>query len=80
MVKVTKAIATPVKKEMDRWEIESALSTLKRADEIRKDPKMMMHVAKHAQEQIKALGGIVTSGKTPARTLAKPPVRTLKRK
>jgi len=80
MAKVTKAIATPAKKEMDRWEIESALSTLKRADEIRKDPKMMSHVAKHAQEQIKALGGIVTAGKAPARTLVKPPVRTLKRK
>ena len=75
MAKVSKAIA-PIKKEMDRWEIESALSTLKRADEIRKDPRMMGHVQKLAQEQIKALGGFVA----PARTLAKAPVRTLKRK
>jgi len=75
-----KTIGTPVKKEMERWEIESALSTLKRADEIRKDPKMMGHVQKLAQEQIKALGGFVTSSKAPARTLAKSPVRTLKRK
>lgn len=80
MTKVSKARATPVKKEMDRWEIESALSTLKRADEIRKDPRMMGHVQKLAQEQIKALGGFVTPGKAPARTLAKAPVRTLKRK
>jgi hypothetical protein len=80
MAKVTKAIITPAKKEMDRWEIESALSTLKRADEIRKDPKMMSHVAKHAQEQIKALGGIVTAGKAPAGKTVARPVRTLKRK
>lgn len=74
------ALKVTPSKEMDRWEIESALSTLKRADEIRKDPKMMGHVQKLAQEQIKALGGFVTPGKAPARTLAKPPVRTLKRK
>lgn len=80
MAKVGKTIATPIKKEIDRWEIESALSTLKRADEIRKDPKMMSHVQKLAQEQIKALGGFVTSGKAPARTLTRTPARTLKRK
>jgi len=80
MAKVSKPIASPAKKEMDRWEIESALSTLKRADEIRKNPSMMGQVQKLAQEQIKALGGFVTPSKAPARTLVKPPVRTLKRK
>ena len=81
MTKVTKTIAAPVKKEMDRWEIESALSTLKRAEEIKKDPKMMGHVQKLAQDQIKALGGFVTPGKAPAgKTLARPATRTLKRK
>ena len=80
MAKVTKPIASPAKKEMDRWEIESALSTLKRADEIRKNPNMMGQVQKLAQEQIKALGGFVTSGKAPAAKTVARPVRTLKRK
>jgi hypothetical protein len=46
--------ATP-KAEMRKWEIESALSTLKRADEIRKDAKMMNDVKKLAQEQMSVL-------------------------
>jgi hypothetical protein len=46
--------ATP-KAEMRKWEIESALSTLKRADEIRKDAKMMTDVKKLAQEQMSVL-------------------------
>ena len=46
--------ATP-KAEMRKWEIESALSTLKRADEIRKDTKMMNDVKKLAQEQMSVL-------------------------
>lgn len=47
-------VATP-KAEMRKWEIESALSTLKRADEIRKDTKMMNDVKKLAQEQMSVL-------------------------
>jgi RPA family protein len=43
------------KAEMRKWEIESALSTLKRADEIRKDTKMMADVKKLAQEQMSVL-------------------------
>jgi len=46
--------ATP-KVEMRKWEIESALSTLKRADEIRKNTKMMNDVKKLAQEQMNVL-------------------------
>ena len=55
---------TPAKKSMvissapkieRKWEIESALSTLKRADEIRKDTKMMNDVKKLAQEQMNVL-------------------------
>jgi hypothetical protein len=66
--KTTTAKKTPVKKastgmtipatpkaEMRKWEIESALSTLKRADEIRKDAKMMNDVKKLAQEQMSVL-------------------------
>ena len=43
------------KAEQRKWEIESALSTLKRADEIRKDAKMMNDVKKLAQEQMSVL-------------------------
>ena len=43
------------KAEMRKWEIESALNTLKRADEIRKDAKMMGDVKKLAQEQMNVL-------------------------
>jgi hypothetical protein len=49
-----KVLASP-KAEMRKWEIESALSTLKRADEIRKDAKMMNDVKKLAQEQMSVL-------------------------
>ena len=38
-----------------RWEAEDALRTLNRADEIRKNAKLMGQVRKVAQEQIKAL-------------------------
>ena len=37
------------KADMRKWEVESALSTLKRADEIRKNTKMMADVKKLAQ-------------------------------
>jgi hypothetical protein len=48
-------ISAAPKAEMRKWEIESALSTLKRADEIRKDAKMMNDVKKLAQEQMSVL-------------------------
>jgi len=40
---------------MRKWEVESALSTLKRADEIRNNTKMMADVKKLAQEQMNVL-------------------------
>ena len=66
--KTTGLKVTP-SKEMEKWEIESALSTLRRADEIRKDPRMMTKVKSLAQEQIKALGGVVGGTAKPVRTL-----------
>ena len=48
-------ISAAPKAEMRKWEIESALSTLKRADEIRKNTKMMADVKKLAQEQMNVL-------------------------
>jgi hypothetical protein len=67
--KATTAKTTPAKKasslgisimggnknDMRKWEVESALSTLKRADEIRKNTKMMADVKKLAQEQMNVL-------------------------
>jgi hypothetical protein len=52
------SISAPAKAEMRKWEIESALSTLKRADEIRKDTKIMNDVKKLAQEQMGILKNI----------------------
>ena len=53
--KKSMVISSAPKVEMRKWEIESALSTLKRADEIRKDTKMMNDVKKLAQEQMNVL-------------------------
>lgn len=50
-----RSISVTPKAEMRKWEIESALSTLKRADEIRKNTKMMADVKKLAQEQMSVL-------------------------
>ena len=50
------------KADMKKWEVESALSTLKRADEIRKNTKMMADVKKLAQEQVNVLNNF-TKGK-----------------
>jgi hypothetical protein len=74
--KTTTAKTTPAKKssslgisimggnknDMRKWEVESALSTLKRADEIRKNTKMMADVKKLAQEQVNVLNNF-TKGK-----------------
>lgn len=57
--KTSSSISMPAKAEMRKWEIESAMNTLRRAEEIRKDAKMMNDVKKLAQEQIKMLGGMV---------------------
>jgi len=43
------------KADMRKWEVESALSTLKRADEIRQNAKMMADIKKLAQEQVNVL-------------------------
>ena len=56
--KSSPTVSSSSKAEMRKWEIESALSTLKRADEIRKDTKMMNDVKKLAQEQMSVLKNI----------------------
>jgi hypothetical protein len=52
-----KVSATP-KAEMRKWEIESAMSTLRRAAEIQKDAKMMADVKKAALEQAKMFNNL----------------------
>lgn len=49
-----KISATP-KAEMRKWEIQSDLEALKRADEIRKDAKRMSDVKALAQQQMNIL-------------------------
>ena len=46
----------------DEWEIEDALRTLTRAEEIRKDPKMMAKVRKMAKEKIERMKSLATVG------------------
>ena len=62
----------PSKTEMRKWEVESALSTLQRAEEIKKNASLMRDVkkaAKSQEDQLMKLGGAVTS------TTRKSPVR-----
>ena len=67
------------KKEMRQFEIQSAMSTLRRAEEIKKDSKLMADVKKAAMEEVKNLQSLAGGSSTPAkRTL--PRRRTLKRK
>jgi hypothetical protein len=61
--KSSPVVSMSSKAEMRKWEVESAMNTLRRADEIRKDAKMMGDVKKLAQEQIKMLGGIANPKK-----------------
>ena len=48
------------KADMRKYEIESAMSTLKRAAEIQKDTKMMADVKKAALEQAKMFNNLAT--------------------
>ena len=62
----------PTKTEMRKWEVESTLSTLQRAEEIKKNASLMRDVKKAAKSQadkLMKLGGAVTS------TTRKSPVR-----
>ena len=49
----TVSIGIGSKAEMRKWEVESAMSTLKRAAEIQRDSKLMSDVKKMAMEQAK---------------------------
>jgi len=49
------SVSATSKAEMRKWEVESALSCLKRAEDIRKDKKMMTDISKLAEEQMSVL-------------------------
>jgi hypothetical protein len=53
------------KADMRKWEVESAMSTLKRADEIRKDAKLMNEVKSYAKEQVQMLSKMIGGRTTP---------------
>ena len=46
-----------------KWQVESAVNTLKRADEIRNDKSLMRDVTKHVQQTHKAIVGTPTKRK-----------------
>ena len=52
-----------VRSEMDKWGIENAMSTIQRAVEIQKNPKLMQQVKKMAADKVRDLDGIA-KGKT----------------
>lgn len=47
----------------DRWRARDALSTLTRADEIRRDKALMRDVKAEAKAQIKTVGRVLTPNK-----------------
>jgi len=76
MIKITNMMN---KKEMREFEVQSAMSTLQRAQEIQKNSKLMADVRKAAMAEVKKLQTIAgKSSATPKKTL--PRKKTLKRK
>ena len=75
MIKLTNM----TKKDMREFEVQSAMSTLQRAQEIQKDAKLMADVRKAAMVEVKKLQTIAgKSAPAPRKTL--PRKKTLKRK
>ena len=61
-----------------QWEIESDLSILQRAAEIRESPKRLTAVKKLADQRVKNLQSLASGVSTPKKTLSRK--KTLKRK
>lgn len=51
------------KKQEREWQVRDAMSTLQRAEQIKRDPSLMKEVKKSASELVKAVG----SSRTPAK-------------
>ena len=78
MLKITNMMN---KKEMREFEVQSAMSTLQRAQEIQKDAKLMADVRKAAMAEVKKLQTIAGKSSTaPKKTLSRPKKKTLKRR
>ena len=77
---MTKLIEIMMDKKSERkWEVESAMSTLQRAEEIRKDSKLMSAIRIAASTEAKKFQALASGGSaTPKKTL--PRKKTLKRK
>ena len=65
------------KKSERQWEVQNAMSTLQRAQDIQKDAKLMADVKKAAMDEVKRLQSL-TGSISPKKTL--PRKKTLKRK
>ena len=65
------------KKDIREFEVQSAMSTLQRAQDIQKDAKLMADVKKAAMAEVKKLQSLAGSS-APKKTL--PRKKTLKRK
>lgn len=65
------------KKSERQWEVQNAMSTLQRAQDIQKDAKLMADVKKAAIAEVKKLQSLAGSS-APKKTL--PRKKTLKRK
>jgi hypothetical protein len=65
------------KKSERKWEVQNAMSTLQRAQDIQKDAKLMSDVKKAAMAEVKKLQSLAGST-APKKTL--PRKKTLKRK
>jgi hypothetical protein len=61
-----------------QWEIESDLSILQRAEEIRNNPKRVKAVGELADQRVKNLQSLV--GSVSKKTVSRPKRKTLKRK
>jgi len=53
---------TAAPKPSQKWEVRDAVEVLKRAEQIKSDPKMMQQVRSHAAAESQALGKIARRG------------------
>ena len=61
--KATVAPSRPIAAEERKWRAEDAMRTIMRAEEIRKDTRLMADVKRMAKEQASKLNGLCRKGK-----------------
>lgn len=62
MATIKKQSAKVIQDKQERaWQVENAMNTLKRAEEIRKDKKLMSEVRQSAQNVLKTISGSKTT-------------------